>query len=205
MLGQGQELHMGVVVFGQPGHQLPGQLVVIVPAALAAVWGGDAGLALPAAGVDLVDVHGQVAAFVPAGHPFPVVKREGQHRQPAGGARPQLAGKGVGVGVHLDRAVRLGDAVMVAVPFGGAGDVHPPEAGLVFLHGDVLAAGPAAADRHRLRGGGEQGELPARLPMGPGRRMGPHPAVGVEALAVPECLRDRELIHTRILLTCNRI
>src|SRR5699024_3576368 len=153
VLGQGQQLHVGVVVGGQPGDQLPGQFLVVVPAAFAAVGGGGVGMTLPAAGVHLVDVHGQVAALVPVGHPLPVIKGEGQHRQPAGRARPQLAGKGVGVGVHLDRAVRLGDAVVVAVPFGGAGDVHPPEAGLVFLHGDVLAAGPAAADRHRLRGG----------------------------------------------------
>ena len=47
---------MGEAVIQQPGDQLPGQLPVIVPAARAVLAGG-VGLVLPAACMELVDVH----------------------------------------------------------------------------------------------------------------------------------------------------
>ena len=152
---------------------------------------------LSAAGVHLIDVHRQVVALGPPGHPFAVVEGEFQPGQAAGGAGPQLGREGVGVGVQLHPAVRPGDAVVVAVPLGPAGDEQLPEAGRVPLHGDALG-GKVALHLHRRRPRREEGEGPARLAMAAGGGVGAHPAVGVEAGAVPEALGDGGIDHGRV-------
>ena len=209
VLGQRQQLEMGEVVLGQPGDQLPREVVVVVPP-VRPVGGRRTGLVLPAAGVQLVDVDRQVVPLGAAGHPLAVVKGEGQAGQPAGGAGPQLAPEGVGVGVQLGDAVRPGDAVLVAVPLLRAGRPRAPEAGVVFGHGQVGAVlegmgpvGAAQADRHRPRPRRKEDELPAGLAFVPGGGVGAHPAVGVKAGAVPKALRDGRVDHGESLLVPN--
>ena len=161
VLCQRQQLHMGKVVLQQPRNQLPRQLLVVVPP-VRAVRPGCAGLMLPAAGVQLVDVQRAVAAFVPPLHPRGVVKGEIQLCQLAGGAGAQLGGKGVGVAAHHGAAVRAMHAVFVQISFRKAGDKGAPHAGIGFFHG--YAALPAVKAAAHLHGGGTgcpHGKTPA--------------------------------------------
>ena len=196
VLGQGQQLNMGEMVLLQPGDQLPGQLLIVVPG-LGAV---PLGLVPPAAGVHLVDAEGQVPAFGAPGHPFPVVKGKIQHRQPAGSAGPQLGGKAIGVGVELDGPVGAGDPVLVAVPLGQPRHKDAPEAGLGPFHGDV----PAAGLQLDLPGpGGPEHKLPAFFACRAGGGVGPHPAVGVKTGALPKCLGDFRITHRMLSFGSN--
>ena len=197
MLGQGQQLHMGEVVVQQPGDQFPGQLLVIVPAVRAIGLCG-VGFLFPAARVELVDIQGQVAAFVPPLHPGTVVKAEVQPCQAAGGAGAQLGGKGIGVGVEHDAAVRPVDPVFVEVALGKARNEAAPQAGVGFFHGHAGApAIKAAADLHGGGTGGPDVEPPALFPMGALGRVRAEDAVSVKAFANKKALGEGGIHHAK--------
>ena len=200
VLCQRQQLHMGKVVLQQPRDQLPRQLLVVVPP-VRAVRPGGAGLVLPAAGVQLVDVQRAVAAFVPPLHPRGVVKGEIQFRQFAGGAGAQLGGKGVGVAAHHSAAVRAMHAVFVQISFRKAGDKSAPHAGIGFFHGH--AALPAVKAAAHLHGGGTgcpHGKTPALGAVRVGAGVRTQNAVGIEAVATEKRAGDHRVIHAKISL-----
>ena len=197
VLGQRQQLHMGEVVLQQPRDQLPGQLFVVVPA-VRAVGPGGAGLMLPAADVQLVDVHGQVAALVPPLHPCAVVKGEIQPGQAAGVGGADFGGKGVGVGPHNDAAVGAVDAVFVEVALAQPGHKAAPYAGVGLLERDAgTPAVKAAADLHGGRAGCPDGKAPALFAAIALPRVCAEDMVGVEAVAAEEGTGDRGKIHTK--------
>ncbi len=105
---------------------------------------------LPAAGMQLVDVHGLVVALGAPLHPGMVVKGKVlQVCQLAGGAGAQLAGKGVGVAAHDHAAVCPVDTVLVQVTLLHPGNKSVPDAGRRALHRDTQPpAVKAAADLH---------------------------------------------------------
>ena len=190
---------MGKVVLQQPRDQFPRQLLVVVPP-VRAVRLGCAGLVLPAADVQLVDVQRAVAAFVPPLHPRGVVKGEIQLCQFAGGAGAQLGGKGVGVAAHHGAAVRAMHAVFVQISFRKAGDKGAPHAGIGFFHGHAcLPAVEAAADLHCRGTGGPHRKTP---PFGAvvGAGMGTKDAVGIKAVSIEEFTGNGRVIHAKISL-----
>ena len=191
---------MGKVVLQQPRDQLPRQLLVVVPP-VRAVRPGCAGLMLPAAGVQLIDVQRAVAAFVPPLHPRSVVKGEIQLCQLAGGAGAQLGGKGVGVAAHHGAAVRAVHAVFVQLALRKAGDKGAPHAGIGFFHG--YAALPAVKAAAHLHGGGTgcpHGKTPALGAVWVGAGVRTQNAVGIEAVATEKRAGNHRVIHAKISL-----
>ena len=145
---------MGKVMVQQPGNQLLGQLLVVVPA-VRAVGLGAAGFVLPAPGVQFIDVQRAVAALVAPLHPGMVVKGKIQLCQTAGRAGAQLGGKGIGVAAHHHAAVGSVDAVLIKITLGQARDKGAPHAGLGALHGHT--GFPAVKAAAHLHGGGTGG------------------------------------------------
>ena len=198
MLGQRQQLHMGKVMVQQPGDQLLGQLLVVVPA-VRAVGLGAAGFVLPAPGVQLVDVQRAVAALVAPLHPGMVVKGKIQLCQTAGRAGAQLGGKGIGVAAHHHAAVGSVDAVLIKITLGQARDKGAPHAGLGALHGHT--GFPAVKAAAHLHGGGTGG--PDRKPPALGTVRGragmcAQNAVGVEAVSIEKFTGNGRVIHAKI-------
>ena len=197
MFCQRQKLYMGEVVFQQPGDELPGQLFVIVPAVRAVGLGG-VGLMLPAAGMEFVDVHGQITAFIPPLHPCAVVEGKVQFGQAAGVGGADFGRKSVGVGPHDHAAVGPVDAVFVELPLAQPGYKAAPHAGVGFLERDACApAVKAAADLHSRGTGSPDGEAPALFAVVTLPGMCAEDAVGVEAVAVEEGFGDGGKIHTK--------
>ncbi len=191
---------MGKVMLQQPRNQLPRQLLVVVPP-VRAVRLGSAGLMLPTAGVQLVDVQRAVAAFVPPLHPRGVVKGEIQLCQLAGGGGAQLGGKGVGVAAHHGAAVGAVDAVFVQVPLRKAGDKGAPHAGIGFFPW----ARRAPSRQSRRTPPRRWHRVPTRQNASPRRRLGrcrvrTQNAVGIEAVATEKRAGDHRVIHAKISL-----
>ena len=153
---------------------------------------------LPAADVQLVDVHGQVAALIPPLHPRAVVKGEIQFGQAACVGGADFGGKGVGVGPHNDAAVGAVDAVFVEVALAQPGHKAAPYAGVGLLERDaVTPAVKAAADLHGGRAGCPDGKAPALFAAIALPRVCAEDVVGVEAVAAEEGTGDRGKIHTK--------
>ena len=149
--------------------------------------------------MELVDIQGQVAAFVPPLHPGTVVKAEVQPCQAAGGAGAQLGGKGVGVGVEHDAAVRPVDPVFVEVALGKARNEAAPQAGVGFFHGHAGApAIKAAADIHGGGTGGPDRKPPALGTVRGRAGMCAQNAVGVEAVSIEKFTGNGRVIHAKI-------
>ena len=199
VLCQRQQLHMGKVMLQQPRDEFPRQLLVVVPP-VRTVRPGCAGLMLPAAGVQLVDVQRAVAAFVPPLHPRGVVKGEVQLCQLAGGAGAQLGRKGIRVAAHHHTAVGTMHPVFIKVALCKAGDECAPHAGIGFFHGHAcLPAVEAAADLHCCGTGGPHRKTP---PFGAvvGAGMGTKDAVGIKAVSIEEFTGNGGVIHAKISL-----
>ena len=117
---------------------------------------------LPAAGMEFVDVHGQITAFIPPLHPCAVVEGKVQFGQAAGVGGADFGRESVGVSPHDHAAVGPVDAVFVELPLAQPGDKAAPHAGVGFLERDACApAVKAAADLHSRGTGSPDREAPA--------------------------------------------
>ena len=194
---QRQKLYMGEVVFQQPGNELPGQLFVIIPAVRAVGLGG-VGLMLPAAGMEFVDIHGQITAFIPPLHPCAVIEGKVQFGQAAGVGGADFGRESVGVGPHDHAAVGPVDAVFVELPLAQPGYKAAPHTGVGFLERDACApAVKAAADLHGRGTGSPDREAPALFAVVTLPGVCAEDAVGIEAVAVEEGFGDGGKIHTK--------
>ena len=183
---QRQKLYMGEVVLQQPGDELPSQLFVIVPAVRAVGLGG-VGLMLPAAGMEFVDVHGQITAFIPPLHPCAVIEGKVQFGQAAGVGGADFGRESVGVGPHDHAAVGPVDAVFVELPLAQPGYKAAPHTGVGFLERDACApAVKAAADLHSHSPRGPHGKPPALLPKVIPAGVRAQHTVGIKAFARKE-------------------
>ena len=165
VLGHRQQLHMGVAHVLQIRNQLIRQLGIVV--------GISVFLHLPAARVQLVDVHGAVDGirlFLP-GFPLivlPLVPVQVVHLAAVG--RPGLRMERIGIRLKQKFVTRGGDAVLVHIIFLNPRNECFPDAGVLQLLHGMTSRYPAveiAYDAHRFRVGGpgaEHDPLPVSLP-----------------------------------------
>ena len=138
MLHDGEKLHVGEAHLLDIGGQLVRQLAVGKRLAVRPV--------LPGACVNLVDVHGVLAAVGGAGlavlQPAAVVPDKGRLAGEAGGGLGRaFHGTAVGIGAEVDLPVGGGDAVLVD---GSVGNLVPGES----QHEDAVPRGADHGDTH---------------------------------------------------------
>ena len=179
----------------QPGDQLFGQLVIVVPA-VRTIGLACPGPMPPAACVQLVDVHGAVVVFVAQLHPGAVVKCKVQLGQAAGCTGAQLGAESIGICPHHGLSVLAKDAIFIQFPLRQTGDKGAPYTGVLPLHlhaGTPAVKAAAYLDAHSARC--PDPKQPPGLTIRAGVRMSAQITVGVKTLAGKKFTRDCWKIH----------